>query len=312
MCAEDATTAVVVVGEALIDRISDASGRVHEVVGGGPYNAARALAALGQKTVFLGGISTDALGDRIAAELHGSGVSAPLPRRGEATGIAHAVIDAGGSAAYHFELSGSACAAVTVDAVRQVWPSRPPRAVHVGTLGLVLTPLAEATEAVVDALDATTLLFADPNCRPSIITDRTAYLQRLDGVLARADVIKVSTEDLGYITPGVDSLAAARALHQRTRALILFTDGSAGVWVLGPGFEEHLPAHPVAVVDTVGAGDVFGAAWLAWWLENRLGRADVAENAAVIAAAHYATKAAAWTCGRTGAQVPQRADLREQ
>lgn len=302
---------VVVVGEALIDRISDASGAVRDVAGGGPYNAARALASLGHRTGFIGGISTDDLGDLLAERLAAAGVSLLLPRSSHSTGVAYAFLDAGGSANYRFELAGSACAAVTLEAARQAWPGQPPRAVHVGTLALVLQPLAEAATWIVDSLDPQTLLFLDPNCRPSVISDRMRYCEAVRHVAARADVVKVSAEDLAYLCPGVDTLAAARGLHRSCGALILLTEGSAGVWALGEGFEEHIPAQPVAVVDTIGAGDVFGAAWLASWLSAGHGRAELADRASVVAAARYAVRAAAWTCGHTGAQVPTAADLRE-
>ena len=300
---------VVVIGEALIDRITDPSGAVHDIVGGGPFNAARALARLGQPTAFTGGVSTDALGQRIAGELEAVGVAALLPPRSQLTGVAHAVIDASGSARYRFELADAACSQVTAKDVRAVWPETAPQAVHVGTLGLVLQPLASAVVAVVDSLADSTLLFVDPNCRPGVIDNPAAYQASVRHVLSRADVVKVSDEDLAFLAPAVDTLAAARALHAASGALVLLTQGSAGVWVLGHGFEDHVRATPVAVVDTVGAGDVFGAAWLAWWLSHGFGRMDVTNKAAVLEAVHYSTRAAAWTCGRLGAQVPSVADL---
>lgn len=301
---------IVVVGEALIDRIVHANGSTQDVAGGGPFNAARALAALGQPTMFLGGISTDSLGDTLALALSDVGVVRPLPRRREPTGIARATIDASGSAQYQFELNGSACAKVTIDDVRDAWPTVVPAALHVGTLGLVLQPLADAVRTIVHGADCATLVFVDPNCRPSIVTNRSEYLVFLHGLLQRADVVKVSDDDLAYISPGVDAVAAARALHADTGALILLTQGSDGVWVLGNGFEAHLPAVPVAVVDTVGAGDVFGAAWLAHWLNGDHARADIRNKSDVLRAVNFALHAAAWTCAHAGAQVPTTEDVR--
>lgn len=300
---------VIVVGESLIDRITDAQEVVKDVVGGGPYNAARALASLGCTTSFIGGISSDQLGDRIREDLDAVGVVSLLPRVSAATGIAHVSLDQTGAASYCFDLQGRACADVTAADVRAVWPAQPPQAVHLGTLGLVLQPLASAVVSVVDSLDSQTLLIVDPNCRPSLISDRTEYLTRLDRLLHRADVVKVSADDLDFLTPGVDPVTAAHDLHAIGGAVVLVTLGAEGMVVLCAGQYFHIPAVPTLVVDTVGAGDVCGAAWLTWWLCEGLGRESLGNCDAAVSAAKFAALAAAWTCAHLGAAVPTIADL---
>jgi fructokinase len=179
---------------------------------------------------------------------------------------------------------------------------------HVGTLALVLEPLATATEMFIHAMPAETLLFVDPNCRPSIIANRDAYSLRLMRVLQRADVIKVSSEDLAYLFPEEQAQTAAQMLHRQTDALILFTDGASAVWLFGRDFTSQVPVPKIDVVDTVGAGDVCGAAWLAWWLIHHLGRCELADEKLVAAAAVYAIGAASWTCQHSGASVPTLVD----
>ena len=86
-------------------------------------------------------------------------------------------------------------------------------AVHVGTLGLVMEPIAPAIERLItDGLPPDALVMVDPNCRPDAIADRGAYLDRLERILRRADAVKVSVEDLAYLCPGVSVEVAATTL----------------------------------------------------------------------------------------------------
>ena len=300
---------ILVAGEALVDRITDAHGISHDMLGGGPFNAARALAALGCPTVFLGGISTDDFGDEIATALQHSGVTLDLPRVTERTGIAHAQLDASGAATYRFELQGSACTQVTVDQALAAVAKHQPTALHIGTLALVLEPLVEATIALTQAVSDETLCFVDPNCRPTLVADESAYLDRLHAVLARADVVKVSADDLAFMAPNqAPDQAAADLVVGRTQ-VVLLTLGEAGVRVFTRDGVTSVPAVTADLVDTVGAGDVFGAGWLAAWCNEGRGCAELIDTPSVIDAARYGVRAAAWTVGHAGAQVPSRADL---
>ncbi len=148
----------------------------------------------------------------------------------------------------------------------------------------------------------------DPNCRPRAITDREAYLARLAAVLRRTDVVKVSADDLAWLSPRVGVQAAARALHKAGPALVLATDGERCVSVFGDGFTFEVMVPRVAVVDTVGAGDAFGGAFLARWVERGLGRANLVDETAVRDAVDRAIEVAALTCQRPGAEPPTRTE----
>jgi fructokinase len=89
---------------------------------------------------------------------------------------------------------------------------------------------------------------------------------------------------------------------------VLLTDGARAVWLVAAGFEVELPVPRVDVVDTVGSGDAFGGAFLAWWIERGYGRDDLADRAAVEAAASQAIAVASLTCQRPGADPPTRAE----
>jgi len=83
--------------------------------------------------------------------------------------------------------------------------------------------MRHAVLASSDACDV--VVMADPNARPSAVRDRAVYVDRLDAVLARADVVKVSTEDLAYLEPSAEPAEMARTLLGRGPRVVLVTDG---------------------------------------------------------------------------------------
>lgn len=300
---------IVVAGEALIDQIRYLDGRLVAIPGGGPFNTARTIGRLGGVVAFAGYLSTDAFGTDLRAALAVDGVDLSYAVATHApTTLAVADMDPDGTATYRFETAGTAAPTLTAPDVRAAL-STGPEALHAGTLGLVLEPMASALAEAVAGLGPKTLLMVDPNCRPPAIPDREAYLTRLRRVLARADVVKVSTDDLAYLAPGRSAVDAARDLMTSETSVVLLTDGGRPVQVIGRGFEMTVPVPFVPVVDTVGSGDAFGGGFLARWIERGLDRAGLADRSAVIEAATRAIEVAAATCQRVGADPPTRAEL---
>ena len=109
----------------------------------------------------------------------------------------------------------------------------------------------------------------DPNCRPPAIEDEAAYRARLGRLLERTDLLKASVEDLAWLDPGADPVAAARALLARDGAVAIVTVGPDGALVVSGGDVVEIPAVEVEVVDTIGAGDAFMGALLARWRRRR-------------------------------------------
>lgn len=299
---------IVVAGEALIDLILAPDGRLGAVAGGGPFNTARTIARLGGEVAFLGRLSTDRFGQGLRAALETDGVDLRwAPATADPTTLAVAEIDEHGTATYHFHLAETSAPGLGADTVRAAVGAAPV-AVHVGTLGLAVDPIASVLTAAVQALPDTVLVMLDVNARPGVVRDRVAYLTRLETVIAHADVVKVSADDLAYLSPGAEPLAAARALR-RSGGVVLLTDGARAVEVLGPGWARTLPVPPVDVVDTVGSGDAFGGGFLARWVELGLGRTELADADAVADATLVGIEVAGLTCGRPGADPPHRADV---
>ena len=174
-----------------------------------------------------------------------------------------------------------------------------------------MEPIASGIERLITVdLPPDVLVMADPNCRPGAITDKDAYLARLGRILGRADVVKASVEDLAYLAPDAPPAEAAAALLKLGPTLVLVTDGPHPARAFLPGRELTAEVPAVEVVDTIGAGDAFGGAFLAWWTARGLTRADLSEPGAVSSALAVAAEVAALTCARAGADPPRLAESR--
>ena len=300
---------ILVAGESLIDLIVRPDGSVSAHPGGGPYNAARTVARLGGRCAYLGVLSDDRFGRRLSDALVADGVlpdalvTTDLP-----TTLAVAELDERGAASYRFYFDGTSAPSLTPEQLTGRVPADV-AAFHVGTLGLVLEPTAATLEALAVELSSRALVLVDPNCRPAVIRDRAAYCARLDRVLACGHMVKVSDEDLGFLAPGVGALEAARALLGSGPSVVLLTAGGDAVHVLTASAEITVPVPRVSVVDTVGAGDSFGGAFVAWWVDHGLGAGDVGDTAALERAARFAVTVAGITCTRAGADPPWRREL---
>jgi fructokinase len=298
---------IVVVGESLVDLVPDGSDRLSVHCGGSPFNTARALARLGQPVSFLGAISEDALGRRLRAALAEDGVvldsvvATPLP-----TTLAFAELDANASASYRFYIDGTSAPSLDAATALAGLPAEFD-ALHFGSLGLMLEPLAEAVSAVVEAgASRGALMVLDPNIRPLLITDRAPYLARLGHLVREADVVKASVEDLAWLEPDVVPELAARRLLDRGPRVVLVTRGAQGATVVSAaGDVLTIPARRVTVADTIGAGDSFSAGFLAWWRHRELGREDLSDIDTVTEAARFACDVAARTVEQPGATPPR-------
>jgi fructokinase len=302
---------ITVTGEALFDLVIDSDGHIAAQPGGGPFNTARTMGRLGLAPVFLGRLSQDGFGRILRAILDQDGVRLGVPQLTDApTTLAAVDVDRAGGPEYHFYLAGTSSAALEYRLLSTALPSGL-TVLHAGALALVMEPIATAIERLITRdVPPHALVMIDPNCRPKAITDRHAYLARLSRVLGRTDVVKVSVEDLGYLFPGQPAPAAATALLDQGPALVLVTDGAAPARAFLPGQEVAVDVPVVQVVDTIGAGDAFGGAFLAWWSGNGLTRSDLHRAGPVREALQAAVEVAALTCTRVGAEPPWRAEVR--
>ncbi|MFZ3566309.1 carbohydrate kinase family protein [Streptomyces sp. BH097] len=300
---------IVVTGEALIDLVPQpgpggALAALAPKRGGGPYNTAIALGRLGERTAFLSRVSRDPFGEELLTGLREARVDVSCVQRGaEPTTLAVASVGPDGSAGYSFYVEGTADRLFSA-------PAQLPcgaRAVSFGTCSLVLEPGASAYEEVLRRAHADGLCTAlDPNIRPGLIPDPAAYRARFRSWLASTTLVKLSEDDSRWL--GGDP--ASWLAHGPSAVVV--TRGAAGLTAFTHAGEVTVPGVPVAVADTIGAGDTVNAALL-----HRLCAHD-ALNAKAMAALTgaqwrdilgFAARAAAVTVSRAGAEPPYAHEL---
>jgi fructokinase len=299
---------IVVAGEALVDLVAGPGDVLQAHPGGGPFNTARSAARLGQSTAFLGRLSSDRFGQRLEAMLAGDGVALDaVVHTDDPTTLALAEVDERGAARYRFYASGTSAPGLQA---AEALAALPPgvTALHVGTLGIHLDPVGAAVEALVEHVAGRALIAVDPNVRPGVLADPAAFRARLARLLGRADLLKLSEDDLAWLAPGADPADGVRSLLGAARAGVL-TRGGDGALVVTAREARAVPAPAVDVVDTIGAGDAFGGALLAWWRMHDLDAADLADLDAVLEATRFACRVAALTCARAGASPPALAEV---
>jgi fructokinase len=300
---------IVVCGEALIDMISNGDGTQQAAPGGGPFNTARALARLGVPTAFLGRLSDDVFGRQLAESLVADGVNLELVSIGqEPTTIAVADVDSEGFAEYQFLVQGSSAPNLTHEMVPEQF-SPEVKAIHGGTLGLVLEPMASTLANLIDREHGHRMVMLDPNIRLGLVPE-AEYRTRLHTAISQSTVVKASKSDLAWLYPGVGYEQAVNAILGDGVRLVVVTLGPDGAFGGHRDLRLHVAAPPVEVVDTIGAGDAFGAALLAWLHDHDAVQLDVhLEPEALEAALDFACLAGALTCARAGAEPPWKAEM---
>jgi fructokinase len=229
--------------------------------------------------------------------------------------MAMVAVDTDGGPSYDFRIAGTADWQWTPDELTGALDG-PVVALHSGSLALTTPPGAAVLRELITRSAATATISYDPNCRPLLMGDPSDVLAGAHELLAVADVVKVSSEDLEWLVPGSTPDAVLEDWLARGPAVIAITLGGDGALAgTAAGVRSGRAGIPVPVVDTVGAGDTFSAALLAG-LHRRglLGAAARPELKAIDADTldgllDEAVTAAAITCSRRGADPPTTDDL---
>ena len=292
-----------------MDIVRGPDGSERATPGGGPFNTARALARLGVPAAFLGHLSDDDRGRKLARLLALDGASLELATVGhEETTIAVAEVGSDGAVEFRFVVEGTSAPQL----LPEMLPARLAAnvtALHIGTLGLVLEPMASTLAAFVGREHGGRCVMLDPNIRPGLIPD-DEYRARLQDMIALSTIVKGSEADLAWLYPGAGYEDATRLLLDGGVRLAAVTLGARGAFAAHRDFSVDVEAPAVEVVDTIGAGDAFGAALLASLHGSDMLKPDLhLERAELEAALAFACRAAAITCSRPGADPPWKGEI---
>ena len=294
-----------VAGEALIDLIPH-DGSKRAIVGGGPANTAKALARLGFDSCFIDGISSDHYGQMIKDELTQDHVNLSYAHFSDKqTCTADVSLDRAGVASYIFTIDGTA----TFD-FKESWLPDPhvlkPAVLQIGTLATIVEPGASVLFEWAKKVVKVAPLVFDPNIRSSVLPDRAVYQEKIAQWASISAVIKVSEDDLSWLYPEQDQITIAEKWIAQGSTLVVITKGSYGIIGVTKDDVVSVPGVKIDVVDTVGAGDTVGAIVVEAIVERGLAAltGDVLRQVLV-----RATKAAAITCSRAGANPPTLAEI---
>ncbi|WP_421556121.1 carbohydrate kinase family protein [Pseudomonas kitaguniensis] len=305
-----------VCGEALFDFFSeeDASGQASKVnykaiAGGSPFNVAVGLRRLGIEAGLFGGVSNDFLGQRLQQVLKDEGVSPQfLVEFAAPTTLAMVAVGADGSPRYSFR--GEGCADRQLQIAHLPALGDEIRGLHIGSFSLVVQPIGDTLLSLVRRESGKRLISLDPNVRLNPQPDIQLWRDRVAELVKHADLIKVSDEDLHLLYPDQSPESVLQGWLQHRCQLVFLTRGGDGATVFS---RQHgswsQPAVEVVMADTVGAGDTFQAALIAWLTEHQLDSVDGLQQltrAQIDAMLGFAIRAAALTCGKTGPDLPYR------
>jgi fructokinase len=262
------TCDVITLGELLIDFVPTVSGvtlveapAFKKAPGGAPANVAAGLSKLGVSCGFLGKVGDDAFGQFLKETLDEVGVdTSGLVFSHEArTALAFVSLRADGEREFMFYRHPSADMLYTPEEVATDLIAAS-KVFHFGSISLISEPSRSATLAAIEAAHAGGLLVSyDPNLRLALWPDSDAAREGMLSVWAQADLIKVSEEELAFLTGLTEIDAAVDQLWHDRLQLMVVTLGKGGSRFYTPDVRGMAPGFKVEAVDTTGAGDGFVA-----------------------------------------------------
>ncbi|MDT8856695.1 carbohydrate kinase [Paracoccaceae bacterium Fryx2] len=301
-------------GEALIDMLPRESAQGEPAFapypGGAVFNTAIALGRLGAPSGFFTGLSNDLFGEMLEQTLAASNVDTALCARSARPTTLAFVTLVNGQATYAFYDENTAGRLLSEAEL----PALPGSigTLFFGGISLVNDPAAASYEALQARAAPTRVTMIDPNIRPGFITDAPAYRARIGRMIARADIVKLSDEDLRWLEGEGDVADLARGILSRGPKVVFITEGAAGARAVTATQNRFVAATKVTVADTVGAGDTFNAGALAaLHAAGALSKAALAAlpDATLDAALSLGARAAGITVSRAGANPPWASEL---
>ena len=301
-------------GEALIDMLprttTEGEAAFAPYVGGAVFNSAIALGRLGAPAGFFSGLSSDLFGGQFREALGASKVSSTYAHTSPRPTTLAFVRLTNGQATYTFYDENTAGRMLTIEDLPKLGSEI--EAMLFGAISLISEPAGSAYEEFMRREHKSRVMMLDPNIRPNSIPDKARHMRRIREMMAMADIVKLSDEDLKWFDEAGSHEDVVRNWLDRGPKLIVVTHGSEGAVGYSKAHKVTVMPQKVKVVDTVGAGDTFNAGILASLHEQGLlTKAAIGSlpEEAIRKALELGAKAAAVTVSRAGANPPWRHEI---
>lgn len=301
-------TKVWVLGDAVVDLLPDGENHLLKCPGGAPANVAVGIARLAGQSGFIGRVGEDPFGHFMKQVLDEEQVDTqhmhydPMHR----TSTVVVALDDDGERSFTFMVRPSADLFIEPGDLPEF---KPQQWLHTCSIALSAEPSRSTTFTAMERMkQAGGQVSFDPNIRTDLWQDSDQLQQCLSRALALADVVKLSVEELQFISgeseiqAGIDRLIASYPL-----GLLLVTQGKEGVMAHYQGKTHHFPAKPVVCVDTTGAGDAFVAGLLCGLAEH--GMPENSEQLEQVLAQAQLCGALATTAKGAMTALPHQQDL---
>ena len=262
---------IITIGEALIDFIPNKKGcSLKEVVGfervagGAPANVAAVVSKLGGKSNFISQLGEDAFGDYIIDELNKVNVDTSYVLRTNKanTGLAFVSLKEDGNRDFSFYRNPSADMLLNESEINKEW-FNDCHSLHFCSVDLIDCPMKEAHKKAIDcAIDNNSIISFDPNVRLPLWESPEACRKAILEFLPLANIVKISDEELEFITGISDEAKALEFLLQGDVEVIIYTKGTNGAEFITKERKVFSPSFRVQAQDTTGAGDSFIGSFL--------------------------------------------------
>ena len=265
---------VIALGELLIDFAPHAVNESGYPVlsanpGGAPGNFLAALTRYGYKTALIGKVGDDAFGRLLIGTMKNTGIETRgiLMDPGVFTTLAFVSLDASGNRDFSFARKPGADTCLRPEELDEAL-IRGSRVFHFGTLSLTDEPARSATERAISlAKAAGALISVDPNLRKPLWPNPDRAKAALEWSLGPADSVKISDEEIDFLWGLAPEAGAQKLLHENGVSLVYATLGPKGCHAATRNAAVTVPSPAgIKVVDTTGAGDIFGGSAMSRFL----------------------------------------------
>lgn len=278
---------VYTIGEALIDFIPDETGIELKAVngftktaGGAPANVACTIAKLGGRSAFIGKLGLDAFGDFLIKTMQAVGVDTRYVFRTDQanTALAFVSLKKDGNRDFSFYRNPSADMLLDAEDIQEHW-FQPGDILHFGSVDLIEAPVKYAhVKAVQAARNKGSMISFDPNVRLPLWRNAEDCRQTILDFVPMSDILKISDEELAFITGIADVEEAIASLFVGEVKHILYTQGAKGATWFTKTDRISVAGKKVQTVDTTGSGDSFIGAVLYQLSQQNISASRISEE----------------------------------